>query len=284
MPQSGPFAAWIEIEGKPAQEYNVEAHVNRRVVTCWIPSEVGKSFSVAWRNAAIQIPTAGHVFVDGKECGGRVLNGPSGISARQDGVTDATTVRQFTFSSITLTDDDAFLGNTTNHEKLGLIEVNIYPIQVFGYVPVMYSSMALPEIKLHERAKTTVTQQVKLAEPKLLEVPQTAVSHRFLGPPLVTFAFRYRPLSILQASGIAPQPVAMHFVPPVHRFRRIPPKRKASPELQREATPDDDAEEIRALREKLNELEAKRAKKKAKITRVKEEENIPPFPAHAGRK
>ncbi|KAJ7680813.1 hypothetical protein DFH06DRAFT_429550 [Mycena polygramma] len=264
MVHYGGISCWIEIEDSSTTEYHVQTFNDERIVTCWIASEVGKSFSVGWRNSALPAPTAGHVFMDGNDCGGRVLYGPSVACARHEGVTDARTVKQFTFSPLTLTDDDAFLGDSPKHQKLGLIEVAIYPVEIFGFVQVMSNSSPynLPDIKLHERSKKSVNHQIKLAEPKLLPVPQNAVSHRIIGPPLVTFVFRYRPLDILQASGIAPPPPQ--------------PKRKLTVAFPRELPSDDDLsddDEIRALRAKLTALEAKRA---TKIRVKEEEENIPP--------
>ncbi|KAJ6594445.1 hypothetical protein B0H19DRAFT_1247116 [Mycena capillaripes] len=276
MVQYGGISCWIEIENKTTPEYHIQTFSDQRIVACWIASDVGKSFSVAWKNAFLPAPTAGHVFMDGNECGGRVLHGPSALCARHEGVTDTRMVRQFTFSSLTLTDDDVFLRDSPNHQKLGQIEVAIYPVEIFGFVPVISNSSTLPEIKVHERSKGTVTQQIKLAEPKVLPIRQTAIAHRFIGPPLVTFVFRYRPLGmyVLQAIGIAPVPPQAIGIAPA------PPQRKRKPVVEppREPPSDDDlsdVEEIRALREKLHALEAKRAQKAKKI-RVKEEENIPP--------
>ncbi|KAJ6507174.1 hypothetical protein C8R47DRAFT_1066066 [Mycena vitilis] len=279
MVHYGGISCWIEIEDSSTTEYHVQTFNDQRVVTCWIASEVGKSFSVGWRNSALPAPTAGHVFMDGNDCGGRVLCGPSVACARHEGVTDARTVKRFTFSPLTLTggastsphallttrvDDDAFLGDSPKHQKLGLIEVAIYPVEIFGYVQAMANSSSynLPDIKLHERSKKSVNHQIKLAEPKLLPVPQNAVSHRIIGPPLVTFVFRYRPLDILRANGIAPPPPQ--------------PKRKLTVAFPRELTSDEDLsddDEIRALRARLTALEAKRA---TKIRVKQEEENIPP--------
>ncbi|KAF8199958.1 hypothetical protein K438DRAFT_2015942 [Mycena galopus ATCC 62051] len=206
----GGISCWVEIENSghsvPATEYRVELFEDQRVITCWIASEIGKSFSVGWRNAFLPAPTAGHVFMDGSECGGRVLYGPSAMFAKHEGVTDTRTVKKFVFSPLTITgelplaslfrvarrvlaissDDDAFLGDSSNHRKLGCIEVAIYPIQLVGQVPTVSNSSTLSEIKVHERSKKTVTEQIRLAAPKMLSVPQTAVAHRFTGAPLVT--------------------------------------------------------------------------------------------------
>ncbi|KAJ7661651.1 hypothetical protein B0H17DRAFT_1212207 [Mycena rosella] len=270
MLQANGFSAWIEIDGILAAEYSLEFYEPERTITCWIPSQVGKTFSVCWRNTGMNTTTAGHVFMDGKDCGGRVLYGPSTICAIHTGVTDGTSVRQFTFAPLAVTDDDAFLGHSAGQEKLGLIEVVICPIQVIGFVPVVPTAPIL-DIKIHERSKTAVTHQIKLAEPRLLAMPQVAVSHRFIGPPIVTFAFKYRPLDILQANGIAPLP------PQLQRPLALEiPAREPTPD-------DDDLEEILALRAKLDALEAKRAMKGKKV-RVKEEENIPPVAGPSRKK
>ncbi|KAJ7467180.1 hypothetical protein FB451DRAFT_1093236, partial [Mycena latifolia] len=103
MLQASGFSAWIEIDGVQATEYSIEVFEAQRTITCWIPSNVGKSFSVGWRNNSVSTTTAGHVIMDGHDCGGRVLYGPSAVYAKHEGVTDARTLRQFTFSSLTLT-------------------------------------------------------------------------------------------------------------------------------------------------------------------------------------
>jgi len=43
MPQLKDFSAWINIEDKKADEFNVEVSDDGRRVTCWIVSEVGKA-------------------------------------------------------------------------------------------------------------------------------------------------------------------------------------------------------------------------------------------------
>ncbi|KAJ7761018.1 hypothetical protein B0H16DRAFT_1531473 [Mycena metata] len=273
MPQYKGFSCWVEIDNTTstvAPEYHTETFHDHKKVTCYIASEVGKSFSVGWRNSSCPVATAGHVFMDGNECGGRVLYGPSAICARHQGVTDTRTLRQFTFSSLTLTDDDAYLAHTSGHEKLGLIEIAIYPIEIFGLVPVICNSSTLSEIKIHERSKRVLTQQIRLAEPKALLVPQDAVAHRFTGPPIVTFVFKYRPKDMLIAHGIAPPPPQLKRKQPA-----IEPHRARAP------SPDDqdnssEVEEIQALRAKLDVLEAKHAERKKKSHIKEEEENIPP--------
>ncbi|KAJ7354656.1 hypothetical protein DFH08DRAFT_934080 [Mycena albidolilacea] len=247
MVNYGGISCWVEIENSAAPEYHIETFDDHKLVTCWIASEVGKKFSVSWRNSFLPAPTAGHVFMDGIECGGRVIWGPGPMRATHEGVTDTRTVKSFVFSPLTVTDDDDFLQDSPNR-KLGCIEVAIYPIQIFGFVPAVSNSSTLSEIKIHERSKKS-----------------NAVAHRFTGPPLVTFVFKYRPLDTLRANGVMPSPPQLKIKPAL--------------ELPLEPHSDDeqsDAEEIRILREKLDALEAKRAKKSKKARVKEEEENIPP--------
>ncbi|KAF7376499.1 hypothetical protein MSAN_00065800 [Mycena sanguinolenta] len=109
------------------------------------------------------------------------------------------------FSSLQLTDDDAFLGGPS-HESLGLIEIKIEPVQVTKRFPTCTSARSLSDIKIHERSKKAVTQQITLAEPEVVLDPQGSVGCRSIGPELVKFSFKYRPADVLRANGIMPPP------------------------------------------------------------------------------
>ncbi|KAJ7879604.1 hypothetical protein B0H14DRAFT_2709421 [Mycena olivaceomarginata] len=219
MVNYGGISCWVEIENSAAPEYHIETFDDHKLVTCWIASEVGKKFSVSWRNSFLPAPTAGHVFMDGIECGGRVIWGPGPMRATHEGVTDTRTVKSFVFSPLTVT--------------------------------AVSNSSTLSEIKIHERSKKSVTQQIRLTEPRVLPVPQNAVAHRFTGPPLVTFVFKYRPLDTLRANGVMPSPPQLKIKPAL--------------ELPQEPHSDDehsDAEEIRILRVKKARKPVSRKKRK----------------------
>ncbi|KAJ6629481.1 hypothetical protein B0H10DRAFT_1987367 [Mycena sp. CBHHK59/15] len=252
------FSAWITIDGVEAPEYDVETSQDEKTVTCWIASELGKKFSVCWRNTSYRHDTSGGIKMDGNPCGGLVVYGRTvPKNAKKEGVVDRLTVRPFVFSSLTLTDDDTFLGGATQHQDLGVIELAITPIHIVGQGAAA-SNKSLASLKVHERSKKAVTQQITLAKAEPLSAPQSFVSSKRAGPDLVKFVFKYRPLDILQANGIAPQL-----------------KRNASP--TRPPTPDSDGgeEEAKVLRETAA-LDAKRARtdktvKKETKPRVKRE-------------
>ncbi|KAJ7162086.1 hypothetical protein C8R46DRAFT_343278 [Mycena filopes] len=256
MLRQGPFSAWISIEGKEAPEYDVEISDDNKTITCWVASELGKRFSVNWTNSSYPAGTSSEVKVDGNSCGGKIIYGrnlPS--TAVKDGVTDgAMAVKPFIFSSLSLTDDDAYLGesSSTQLQHLGVIELNIFPVTITPSrrgAAASAPSRDLSALKVHERSKKAVTQQVTLGKSEVVAKPAHFVNAPRAGPNMVTFCFKYRPLDILRANGIAPQGPTQAQL-----------KRKASTELTAVA----DSEDVKPKKEKT-------VAKKEKKPRVKYE-------------
>ncbi|KAJ7121338.1 hypothetical protein C8R43DRAFT_1033888 [Mycena crocata] len=219
------FSAWISIDGTETPEYDIEMSEDKKTVTCWIASELGKTFSIHWRNSSYHHDTSGIVKMDGNSCGGQIIYGRTlPRSAVKSGVTVAhgSSIKPFMFSSLTLTDDDTYLGGSS-HQDLGVIELVIYPVKVSNSRGATSTGKDLSALKVHERSKKAVTQQITLAQPKKLEVPFVFVSAPRSGPDLAKFLFKYRPLDILRANGIAPPQSSK--------------ERKASVEPERAPTP-----------------------------------------------
>ncbi|KAJ6507202.1 hypothetical protein C8R47DRAFT_86855 [Mycena vitilis] len=209
MLQSNEFTAWVSIEGQEAPEYDVEISDDKKIITCWIASELGKKFSVHWKNSSYRQTTLGTIKMDGKSCGGKYIYAQNlPVTTVKEGVSDGTTIQAFVFSSLALTDDDSYLGGNP-HPDLGLIELLIYPVRTLPHTRVAAgmraSGTALSTLKVHERSKKAVTQQIALGESQKLEKRHDFVSAQRTGPDLVKFLFKYRPLDILRANGIAPQ-------------------------------------------------------------------------------
>ncbi|KAJ7761020.1 hypothetical protein B0H16DRAFT_1884456 [Mycena metata] len=264
MLQSKDFSAWIAIEGVEVPEYGVEISENQQDITCWIPSEVGKKFSVNWTNVSAPGLTGGGVQVDGIKCGFEAMAAEMRpISAFMDGIAETDTkTRPFEFAPLELTDDDSYL-DSSSHPHLGLIKLEIWRVDVTGgYAP---SVVAVPAAqKVHERAKKAMNQQIKFgAAVEHAQVQSAQIRRVGLGP-LVTFSFKYRSLDVLKANGI---------VPPTPR----PEKRKAtgSPEPasnDNEPAPSDDADadaaEAAKIEERLATLTAKRVKPNPKTVKA----------------
>ncbi|KAJ7680829.1 hypothetical protein DFH06DRAFT_1290564 [Mycena polygramma] len=254
------FNAWITIDGEPAEEYDVETSEDQKTVTCWIASQLGKKFSVHCRVPPLPTCVAGYVKMDGVRCGSTVLR--PGYHDRvlvKRGITDGTILKPFMFSSLQVTDDDTFLSSSSNQE-LGCIELAVAPVDIIG--TTLFPLPSLDQATIHERSKKAVTQQITTAETELVAVPAATLSLRYASPDFVTFSFKYRPLDLLRANGIAPSPP------------RLKRKASAEPEPPRAQTPDSedlaDLQEAEALREKLKALEAK-LNKREKKPRVKDE-------------
>ncbi|EPQ60635.1 hypothetical protein GLOTRDRAFT_135285, partial [Gloeophyllum trabeum ATCC 11539] len=108
------------------------------------------------------------------------------------------------FSSLDLTDDDAYLGDIASVQKLGEIKLEIWRVQL-GETTSRFVSRGPPkDRKVHERTKKAGSHSVKLGD----EVPCTKTRQRNVVKldrvPVVTFIFRYNPIEVLRANGIAP--------------------------------------------------------------------------------
>ncbi|KAJ7782351.1 hypothetical protein DFH07DRAFT_1010441, partial [Mycena maculata] len=250
------FSAWICIDGKePAPEYGVVTSEDNKTVHCFIASELGKKFSVHWTNLSYDGLTLGHIDMDGKDCGGKMIYSRSlPKSTYKEGVAHQMSVQPFVFSSLSLTDDDDFLGGL--HDALGVIDLTICPVEITERNAIP-KNRSLSQLKVHEKIKKTITQQIALADPVVGPNPDNFARSRRIGDDIVKFSFNYRPIELLEANGIV--------------SRRSGFKRKASPKpVRAPALNVDVEEEKRALRERLNALQTKRIKKEKK-PRVKSE-------------
>ncbi|KAF7291089.1 hypothetical protein MKEN_01490800 [Mycena kentingensis (nom. inval.)] len=216
MPEFDGFNAWITIDGQRASEYQVVVSDDKQTVTCWVASQLGKTFSVEWKNESNATPhaTVGYVKMDGAErsCGGSILykHDRGAKTATVRGVREENTPRPFVFSLLETTDDDAFLDAGSSHsaESLGEIRLKITPIRIGGEFKEKASWKGPETLKVHERSKKAVTQQVGLGAPEPVTHSGT-VDITYAGSPLVTFIWKYRSLGelpdVLRADGIAPQ-------------------------------------------------------------------------------
>ncbi|KAJ7646765.1 hypothetical protein FB45DRAFT_734655 [Roridomyces roridus] len=197
------FGAWITIDGLVTPEYNVETSADGKTVTCWIASELGKKFAVHWTNTGYAAHVEGQVKMDGISCGGKITSaGGEQYSSGPASGLHLVSTRQFSPAhSSTCLDDDALLGGPS-YEHLGLIELTLHPVQIMSYNVPCNGTHNLSNLKVHERSKKAVTQQITLAAPIMQQT--NFVQTTRLGADLVTFTFKYRPLDILQANGIAP--------------------------------------------------------------------------------
>ncbi|KIO34332.1 hypothetical protein M407DRAFT_240654 [Tulasnella calospora MUT 4182] len=218
------FSALVLVDGVPAPVYRPEydSHTDnilqpiedKRIMTGWIASEEGKTFSVAFRNddgEDSEHASSGHIFVDGQDAASAILR-PGRIypATRHGARLSDDEVRPWTFSKLELTDDDSVADPGDPRAKdIGTIQVKIKYIKLGSAVPMKKTK--LDDVGLvHEKAKkagihtTTYKTRQKLAKSR-------AVSNKPLYPNdewehHVVFTFRYRSREILMAEGIIPRP------------------------------------------------------------------------------
>ncbi|KAH7906544.1 hypothetical protein BJ138DRAFT_620190 [Hygrophoropsis aurantiaca] len=206
------FEAWVTVDGVALEEHGAticpseDGSENR--MECWIPSEAGKKFVVNWKcwSRVRKDTTAGWVFTDGIYCGGRFI--PFGCLGKDDSASrsyasDNNTTRDFLFSNVQLTDEDEDITQPVS-KYLGEIHIKIQ----HGTRGERSNGIAAADIptaeKIHERLKNITTHRIGFAEPVMSTAPRKIFGFRANGIPPLSFVFKYRPLGVLQANGVAP--------------------------------------------------------------------------------
>jgi len=215
------YTAWVSVGGQPLETYCVETFPATNEVTCWIASEAGKEFSLHCRDtSAIRLHNlAVYMNIDGQNCGGVVLrntaesypNMNDTINMSDVPVSD-TTVKQFVFSTVRLTDEDDFAD--TSSTGLGQIQLELRKV-VLGNAILPRAYHFQTEHKVHERSKKAVTHCVGLG--KEIVTTRPLFETRFTSQSIAKFTFKYRDPNLLKANGVIQVPA--------------PLKRKASQEI-----------------------------------------------------
>ncbi|KAJ6620045.1 hypothetical protein B0H10DRAFT_1912336 [Mycena sp. CBHHK59/15] len=270
--QLGQFSASVSVDGVALAEFATEYSADGKEATCWIPSESDKQFTIEWRDerASASIMTSGFVLVDGVCCGGKVMKLQKSqpdyrrISmARRDSVAvSATTRRPLIFSKQALTDDDAYL-NATISPDFGSIKLHIRQVKDKTSSRIVWREKKTQV--LHERSKKVIGHSVQFGA-EFQTRPNSQIKS-ILVAQLVTFVFKYRPIGLLRAEGIAPPEVGQ--------------KRRASDSVDLDLTlvdNEDEEDEIKRLEARLNLLKNKGAKRvKREPSSVKKEPKTEPI-------
>ncbi|KAK1226656.1 hypothetical protein PQX77_010368 [Marasmius sp. AFHP31] len=269
MPSFREFKAWITIEGVPVIELSAEASgVLGNTITCWIPSEEGKSFSIHIRDNLVSKPTIIEYFIDGNRCGGAIIRGQAPRSGFIDGFrVNPEHVRPFMFSRVVTTDDDddaGILGASTGcSQDTGEIKIVIrHAMMLSETARQPQSKLAPSQQTFNEKSKKGIDHQTGFGAPKVRRARFTHA--RAVGDPIVTFCFKYRPLAMLQANGIASAPAANHADNKKRRRPLSPPKDPAAAATH-DIDRDSDSEELTRLEAELEELRRKRSQKRVKV-------------------
>ncbi|RXW17327.1 hypothetical protein EST38_g8517 [Candolleomyces aberdarensis] len=115
------FSAWITVDGTPLPEYLVAVDEQANRVSCWIPGEAGKAFTVWWSDHGGKVDTCSFITLDGLVVPGRFLLG-EGIASRSGVRSSHLTERPFMFTKVT---EDAVGDTDASKQDVGTIVVKI---------------------------------------------------------------------------------------------------------------------------------------------------------------
>ncbi|KIY72137.1 hypothetical protein CYLTODRAFT_418120, partial [Cylindrobasidium torrendii FP15055 ss-10] len=193
------LSAWITINGQKCEEFDTKISEDGEHATCWIPSQAGKEFVVHFADSP-QTPTDYTLKLDGSKCGGKVCRMPDGLRHQYavDGkAVGPTTIRPFSFAAIRQSDDDELLLNSI--EGVGEIILNVCRATFTEGRP---PKPPPAERMFHERLKKGIDHQTSYGAP-ILSARKTFWRPHHIGTPR-TLTFKYRPLDVLRANGVAP--------------------------------------------------------------------------------
>ncbi|KAJ7883960.1 hypothetical protein B0H13DRAFT_2667072 [Mycena leptocephala] len=258
--QLGQLSAVITVDGLPLSEYAVEYSADGTEATCWIASENDKRFCIKLQDtdSSPRRTISGRISVDGIKCGGRhLITQPGhrvGTASRDSVSTSPNTRRPLTFSKQVLTDDDAYL-NAAISPELGTIKVVFNLVRIHHGRETTRNWHGRQETHgiLHERSKKAMGHSVQFGpEFHRQNPPKLSTTHIRT---LVTFTFKYRPIELLRAEGIAP--------PAPRAQRAVTPTDVVDLSMDVDEDDGDDAE-IRKLETRLNALKKKNKEKQVK--------------------
>ncbi|KAH8084345.1 hypothetical protein BXZ70DRAFT_1012029 [Cristinia sonorae] len=200
------FEVSIVSGGRKLEEYDVKLE-DPKTMTCYIPSEANKSFSISFKSYFEEASASVRCSIDGRRMGASVCRARH--SGTRWGVRVAPQFRQpFQFSELSITEEDNCMISDRIMENLGCIEVKVYRVQRYGRNREEFKSSDIPEIgSINEKSKKAGSHCVSLGAARRCTSHRRTDSVPFVPGEgcWVTFQFRYRPRAILQAQGIIPR-------------------------------------------------------------------------------
>ncbi|KIY68931.1 hypothetical protein CYLTODRAFT_453068 [Cylindrobasidium torrendii FP15055 ss-10] len=202
MVQFDDLSAWITVDGRALDEYSQEFNDELGEVTCWVPSQEGKEFQLQFLDKCIHHDVGVYFYVDGNEVSARILANTAeprnrifcaGIKSSPE------TERPFIFSKTQLIEADAI--PQTPSAALGEIKVECWSVDIGDEVPFGQPEFSAVD-SVSEREKVDATHHVGLGDARRAEARLSREATRC--SLLASFLFRYRPIEILWARGLAP--------------------------------------------------------------------------------
>ncbi|EIW60350.1 uncharacterized protein TRAVEDRAFT_36045 [Trametes versicolor FP-101664 SS1] len=275
------LSARILSDGKELEIFSAN-YDDEITATGWIASEVSKEFRVQWTDHTGKQSMTVDIQVDGR-LAQQLAHHPCNTESMCMGIYETeASICPFKFSELMLTDDDALMNTKNTSDKLGSIELVFTRCEGFIAATKPFEPTGLVEIgPIHEKSKKAGVHAVTLGVPQAMQRIEYRKAFGAEPEPCARIVFRYRPLDLLRANGIAP-PAPKPDHPPKRGAEvqdpedgagpRDPKRRRQEPGVKTEALSDDeDDEEDKNLKEQLallqDRLEKRRAKKAKEVVK-----------------
>ncbi|KAI9056371.1 hypothetical protein FKP32DRAFT_1585962 [Trametes sanguinea] len=251
---------------------------DEKTMTCWIASEAGKAFTVHWGDKTSTALMNVDIYVDDRHVDSVAHEAESDDSC--EGQYDSSgRYRPFVFALLAVTDDESIASPAHEmNDSLGTIRVTMTLVKQYLHSDQPYHDAEITELApVHEKTKKAGAHAVSFGDP--VETSWTPFAMRAVGVeehPFATFVFRYRPLALLQANGIAPRPPKTAKKRPLatqaeagsttgaRKKQRADVEVKAKPEpVDDDDDDDEETEELAFLQEQLAMIQRRIAEKKA---------------------
>ncbi|KDR76111.1 hypothetical protein GALMADRAFT_279330 [Galerina marginata CBS 339.88] len=263
------FEACIFVDGQKVPHYDIECNEEKREVSCWIESQAEKPFAYEYRRKNFDHDCGVAAYLDGAWVENTVVlktEFPTFSKLRSSVRISRNKVRPLIFGQVELTDDDAYL-ERSSQRNIGYIKIVFEKIRV-----ISRNNIPTPRIDvrrestqlLHENSeKGRLSHQVSYGKLTQNERGNSPGSYktRSCGV-LATFIFKYRPLAVLQADGIAP-------LPPVTPTMQLASRPPAPPPINKKRKCVEEDQEIVGDREK--DLDAKERTLLRQLEKVRKE-------------
>ncbi|KAF5357898.1 hypothetical protein D9756_001414 [Leucocoprinus leucothites] len=196
------FSAWVVVDGRPLPEYLVAVDSSANRVSCWIPSEEGKAFSVYWKDHGGKVETCGYITLDGYLAPGRFLHG-EGTAWRGGVRTGPASERPFIFQKIE--ENDSSLDNSiATNKDVGTILLRIKRVRLVAAA----SPNAIQQLPENNGGRNGIRVGFGVEQPTFEQYPSTWKVESYDNPgqsqpsTYVSFVFRYRTYDFLRVQGI----------------------------------------------------------------------------------
>ncbi|KAK7691534.1 hypothetical protein QCA50_004933 [Cerrena zonata] len=196
----------IESDGHRVSEYQIKTELDKKTITCFIPSTAGKKFEIYCVSKRPEL-LAVYCTIDGRQINGTLCS-PFASSSIKGLFSAEDKIAPLLFSSLVLVDDETFSSDSETLGKLGTIELQVIRVHRTGTSPT--ALLATPKCigPVHEKSKKVGGHCISFGEASTCAPVSWAITTPMYPAEgnWAKFIFKYRPEEILRAQGIIEKP------------------------------------------------------------------------------